>query len=415
MNRFKKTSPLALGLLFLATSSTPALAQNDAGFDRDLLKIQDQLLLKSGASLAGIIAVVPDDRSEPISFESSNGDTMLLDRELISKIEKVDSVAQRYNAAVDKMKDNAQAHRDMVSWCEEQDRGRVRFKSQILFHRKRIIFFEPDDRPTRSKLGHTFLKDENRWVDREQFWSQQGYNAKGDSKLYDETLEQIAAANEQLAAKRKKFGNWKRSLRRMSRREAVDSLVAIADPQLMPEIYKKFSETKDKALREVYAEVFATARPTTTAAVQGLVTAAMDDRSDIALDYLLQEDFNRVQIANFLTQFLKSKDNSEIQRAAYALGELKATNAILALSRALITNHQISAATQNSGATRTQGNAGGSINQFGSKEAEFRDFRNEAVSDALRKITGQEFGYSEKAYQKWYVENYTHVNLKARR
>ena len=414
MNHLRKTASFLLALLILSSTNT-VRAQDEVGFDRDLLKLQDQLQLKSGASLSGIVGVVPEDRSEPVSFESSEGDSMLIDRTLISKIEKADAVAQRYNDAVDRMKDNAQSHRDMITWCEEQERGRIRFKSQILFHRKRILLFEPDDRATRSKLGYKLLKDEDRWVNEDQFWAQQGYNSKKDSKLYVEMLDKLEANDELLNAKRKKFSRWQRNLRRMSQREAVDGLVAISDPQIMPEIYKKFSETKDKRVRAVYAEVFATARPTTSAAIKGLVTAVMDDRSDIALDYLQQDGFNRKQVAAELAKFLTSSDNRRIQRAGYALGELESTHAILALSQVLITRHQTSAATQNSGATRTQGNAGGESFQFGNKDATFADFPNEAVLNALKKITGQDFGYSEKAYQKWYVDTFTHVSLKARR
>lgn len=415
MNHLKKKASLAWSLLCLVATANSVLAQNDVGFDRELLKVQDQLLLKSGASLTGIIRVASEDKSEPVSFESSTGDTMLLDRVLISKIEKVDSIAQRYNAALDQMKDDAQSHRDMITWCEEQERGRSRFRSQILFHRKRILFFEPNDRPTRSKLGYTFLKDENRWVDEDQFWSQQGYTPKGDSNLFDQTQGRLAEFDALLVTKRKKFGNWQRNLRRMSHREAVDGLVAIADPQLMPEIYKKFSNTDDKRLRAVYAEAFATARPTTTSAIQGLVTAVMDDGSDIALDYLLQDEFNRNTTATFFTKFLTSKNNRVVQRAGFALGELEASSAILALSQALVTKHQATAASNNSGATRTQGAAGGESFEFGNREATFRNVRNEAVLGALRKITGQDFSFSKEAYQKWYVENYTHVGLKARR
>ena len=415
MNHLKKTASRMLVFAFLIATANSVDAQDVVGFDRELLKVQDQLQLKSGASLTGIIGAEPQDKSEPISFESSAGDTMLLDRALISKIEKVDSVAQRYNKSVSQMKDDAQSHRDMITWCEEQDRGRVRFRSQILFHRKRILFFEPNDRPTRSKLGYTFLKDEGRWVDEDQFWSQQGYTSKGDSKLFDETQERLGAYDEQLTAKRKKFSSWQRNTRRMSHREAVDSLVEFADPQLMPEIYKRFSDTKDKRLRAVYTEVFAAARPTTGSAIQGLVTSVMDDGSDIALDFLMQEDFNRLQIATQFSKFLASKKNARIQRAGFALGELGIPNAILPLSEALITNHQTSAARGNSGATRTQGNAGGESYSFGNKEATFRDFRNDAVLGALKKITGEDFGYSKEAYQKWYVRNYTPVGLKARR
>lgn len=418
MNHPKKIYCLLLAVLSIVGTTGAVDAQDNVGFDRELLKVQDQLLLRSGAVLKGRIADVPKEKTEPVSFRSTSGESMLVDPKLIAKVEKIDSVSRRYNDAVEKMKDDVQSHRDMIAWCEEQERGRSRFRNQILFHRNRILVFEPNDRSARTKLGYTFLKDENRWVDEDQFWATQGYSKQGSrwsSNLHQQTQQQLDSGDAQLGTKRKKFGTWRRNRRRMSLQEAVDSLVAIADPQLMPFIYEEFAKAKDPDLRGIYIEVFASARPTTSSAITGLVTAVMDERSDIALDYLRHDDFNKRTVATFLTRFLASKNNATVNRAGYALGELGSTNAILALGKALETKHQVVAASNNSGAQRVRGNAGGDSFSFGGQQARSRVFQNEDVSDALRKITGQDFGYSEQAYQKWYVQNYTHVGLKARR
>ena len=410
--------PAFLLLVGLAGTSGVIHAQDNPGFDRELLKVQDQLLLRSGAVLEGLIASENITKTEPISFETTAGEKMLVDPKLIDKVKKIDTISQRYNAAVDKMKDNAQGHRDMITWCEEQERGRLRFQNQIEFHRKRILVFDPDDRPARTKLGYVYLKDENRWVNEDQFWSMQGYTRRGprwNSNLHNLTQDQLDQNKGELFAKRKKFSAWKSRLRRMSKLEAVNSLVSMADPQLMPHIYQAYVETKDPELRALYVEVFASARPTTSSAVSGLITAFMDDRSDITLDYLKQDDFNQKQIATLLTKFLVSKNNATVQRAGYALGELGSTNAILALAKALQTRHQVRAAINNSGAQRVQGNAGGDGFQFGGQKAASANVNNEEVLGALKKITGQDFGYSETAYQKWFIQNYTHVDLKARR
>ncbi len=410
--------PAALLLVGFVGTTRVISAQDNGGLDRQTLKIQDQLLMNSGAILKGLIGETPAAKTEPVTFKSIAGETMLIDQKLIDKVVKLDDVARRYNAAIDEMNDNAQGHRDMVTWCEEQERGRSRFKNQIMFHRKRILVFEPDDRLTRKKLNYVFLKDENRWVDEDQFWSTQGYTRRGprwNSNLHQTTQTKVQQAEDELNAKKKKFSAWRKNLRRMSRLEAVNSLVAIADPQLMPHIYQTYSDSKDTELRSVYTEVFAAARPTTSAAISGLITAFMDDRSDISLDYLQQDDFNKKQIATFLTKFLVSKNNGTVQRAGYALGELKSTNAILALAKALRTKHQTQVAKNNTGAQRVQGNAGGEGFQFGGQKAAFADFNNEAILAALKKITGQDFGYSEQAYQKWYVQNYAPIGLKARR
>ena len=420
MNHRKLMSRLLPAFLLLIGSigTTRVIhAQDNRGFDRELLKVQDQLLLQSGAILEGLIVSEAITKTEPVSFETIAGEKMLVDPKLIDRVKKIDVVAKRYNDAVDKMKDDAQGHRDMITWCEEQERGRVRFQSQIKFHSKRILVFEPDDRPTRIKLGYTYLKDENRWVDEYQFWSGQGYTRRGrwSSNLHEVTQNQLEQAAKQLASKKKKFSAWKSRLRRMSKLEAVNSLVSIADPQLMPHIYETYTETKDPELRSLYVEVFASARPTTTAAVLGLITAFMDDREEIALDYLKQDDFSQKQIATNLTKLLVSKNNATVQRAAYAMGELRSTHAILALAKALQTKHLVRPGSNNTGAQRVQGNAGGESFNFGGSKPVSRVFRNEEVLGALKKITGQDFGYSEAAYQKWFVQNYTHVGLKARR
>ena len=410
--------PAFLLLVGLAGTTRVIRAQDNGGFDRELLKVQDQLLLRSGVVLEGLIASETIAKTEPVSFETIAGEKMLVDPKLIDKVKKVDAVAQRYNAAVDKMKDSAQGHRDMVTWCEEQERGRIRFQNQIKFHRKRILVFDPNDRPTRTKLGYVYLKEENRWVDEDQFWSTQGYVRRGgrwNSNLHKATQDRVDQVQGQLATKKKKLNAWKSRLRRMSKLEAINNLVSIADAQLMPHIYETYAGTKDPALRGLYVEAFASARPTTTSAVLGLITAFMDDGDDIALDYLKQDDFNQKQIATQLAKFLVSKNNATVQRAAYALGELNSTHAILALAKALQTKHLIRPGNNNTGAQRVQGNAGGESFGFGGSKPVSRVFRNEEVLDALKKITGQDFGYSEAAYQKWFIQNYTHVNLKARR
>ena len=215
------------------------------------------------------------------------------------KLKKVDAVARRYNAAVDKMKDSAQSHRDMVTWCEEQERGRIRFQNQIKFHRKRILVFDPDDRPTRTQLGYVYLKNEGRWVEEDQFWSTQGYTRRGsrwNSNLHKVTQDQLDQVEGQLVIKKKKFSAWKSRLRRMSKLEAINGLVSIADAQLMPHIYDTYQETKDPAVRALYVEAFASVRPTTRPAVLGLIAAFMVDGDDIALDYLKQDDLSLIHI-----------------------------------------------------------------------------------------------------------------------
>ena len=413
-NRF---ACFTLVTLFLVSIASVSLADDDRPFDRDSLKIVDQVLLKSGESLSGTILKVADDRKSPVSFKTLDGIDLVLDRKLISKVVKTDDVSQRYNDMISKLADDAAAHRDMVTWCKQQDNGSIRFKRQITFHNKRIIRLDPNDAAARRDLKYKFLKDENRWVPENQFWTSQGYvrsGAKWVPRLQHRIDQNKDQANEVYSARKQKLNLWSRNLRKMSAAEAVTSLMAIAEPGLIPDIYANYQEEKNPIVKAVYIEVFAAARPLHNLQIKGLVDAAINLNSDKALDYLMQDEFNQRLASEYLTSFLQDKNNLKINRAAFLLGELESRYSILALSNALITKHKVSQGDPGRMSTSFNNVTGGS-QQFGSKKIAPVPIKNVAVLEALKKITRQDLGYSKAAYQRWYINNYTVVGLKARR
>lgn len=393
-------------------------AAEQADFDRANLMIGDEILLRSGEIIRGsLVADETADRETVLSIRTADGMQLKFAKRLVSKIKPLDNVGQRYNELLAKMTDDGKSHGDMVTWCEEQESGRLRFKRQIQFHRQRLLKHDPDDKSTRKKLGYTYLKDESRWVLENQYWISKGYVRKGTgwvpSLNNPEATDKNAAQTNQ-PNRRLQFNFWKRNLHRSSRGQAIADLLQITDLTLLPVLYEEYSEEKDPDVRNVYMEVFASARPVSAIAIQGLVAAVIDHQSEPALDYLKQEGFNRNQATAYLARFLSSKNNAKIQRAAFVIGELGTTNAILALSNALETTHMVSPGDGNR-INGNFGNANGGNFNFGSKKAESRVFKNEAVLEALKKITGQDFGFSKQAYDKWYVENHTLQDFRARR
>lgn len=406
-----------LVILFFVSISSVSSAKDDRGFDLDSLKIVDQVLLKSGETLSGTILKIEDDRKAPVSFRTSDGVDLVLERKLISKVVKTDEVSQRYNGMISELADDAASHRDMVTWCKQQDNGSIRFKRQIVFHNKQIIRFEPNDAAARRELDYKFLKDENRWVPENQFWTSQGYvrsGAKWIPRLRHRIDQNKDQANEVYSARKQKLNLWSRNLRKMSAAEAIASLLAIAEPNLMPDIYANYQEETNPAIKAVYIEVFASARPLHNLQIKGLVDAVINLNSDKALDYLMQEDFNKRLASEYLTSFLQNKSNLKINRAAFALGELQSRYSILALANALITKHKVAQGDPGRMSTSFNNVTGGS-QQFGTKKIAPVPIQNVAVLDALKKITEQDLGYSKTAYQRWYIKNYTVVGLKARR
>ena len=396
--------------------SMAARADDIDSFDRDSLRINDRIILKSGESING--KLISAEEKKPVKFRTADGIELELDRKLISKVDKSDAVAKRYNEFLSTLEDTAKSHRELVEWCKEQDNGRLRFKNQILFHNKRVVKLDPNDRKARRELGYSYLKDENRWVDEDQFWTGQGYVRQGAAwvpQLQDRVEQQKGQDNDQYSARKQKFNLWKRKLRRMSAAEAISTLLAIADRSIMPDIYSEYEDEKNPAIKSVFIEVFASARPVHSLQVKGLVDAVVIGNSDKALDYLMQDDFNQRLAAEYLTTFLTDKLNNRVQRAAFALGEMDSQYSILALANALVTKHKV-APGSNGRMSTTFGNAGGGSQQFGgNKKPTYATVENNEVRVALKKITQQDFGFSKQAYQRWYINHYTVVGMKARR
>ena len=399
---------------------------DDTDIDVESLKVRDELRLKSGVILKGtLIKESVSDGKKTVTFETENGDVLTIKLSQLVEgkgVRTVDEAGKRYNDHLDKLVDTAQFHHDLVTWCLEQDGGSTVFKDQIRFHRHRIMELDPNDEKVRQQLGYRYISAIGKWVREEQYWNSIGYvqdDAAWVSTLQRRQNKAIKSARKSPPGSLAKFRTWQRKQKRMSLQQAQVELLSFTDPALLSKLYDEIQREKNPRLRAIYTEAFG--KFPHPVSVRGLVAMFMDDQSDRALDLLKQEGFDRnaatVQLAAFLNPNDTSYEaNARINRAAFGIGELKTTGAILRLADVLMTVHVIKPAGNPGRMNIGFGNNGVNGMQMGGNgKATKARASNKSVLKALRDITEQNFGYDKTDWQRWYLENYTHRDLKARR
>lgn len=411
----------------LTTCSLADEPGQEEPFDRDSIMFRDSLELRSGQVLTGqLVAEELVDKRKTVVFRTVDGDVVRLDvARSVKSIYPITPDQQRYNEHLKNLADTAEAHHDMLTWCQQQDSWQGRYKPQVEFHRKRIMKLDPNDDRVRKKLNYRFIASEGRWVLDEQYWRSKGYVPDGAAwipTLQVELSQQKESARELEGSAKAEFAKWQRLVRRDAS-TALPSLMNIMDEEMVGVLFEELGDLEKRrdrqamALRSIYAEALGNFPSSTSA--NALVQIWMVDANERVLDLLNQKPFEpfRMTAVNSLALFLGSQDNAVVLRAADAMGELKSSYRLLALINALTTTHIVKGSDPNrtNAALNQGGNGAGSFN-FGTQQKSGKvTVPNQNVLVALKKLTEQDFGFQKDAWKRWYLETHTKFDLPARR
>ena len=111
--------------------------------------------------------------------------------------------------------------------------------------------------------------------------------------------------------------------------------------------------------------------------------------------------FGRQWAIPYLVPYLSNPNNALVNRAASALDQLQAREAILPLINALITTH-----VDEGGADRMNVGTGDGTFSIGKKPPVSRLLENPSVRAALLSMTNQNFGYNREQWLAWYASTY---------
>jgi hypothetical protein len=308
----------------------------------------------------------------------------------------------------------------LYDWCKEQPSGGYRFKNELQFLLERITELDAHDDRARRLLGYDLVG--GRWVFKPALYAVHGYLKKGNSwapELQSEIDQQLEQQDNEIGERKKKFSQWKRSAKPgTSRAERAQQLFAICTDELTAEIImdQEAKTEKNPDVRLMYVEAFG--RVPSYKVNNYLCYFAIEDPvaaiRERALTLLGQPHFDHEFSARRMSGYLSDSNVITLKRAAFAIGELGATGSLMALIDALETKHTVVQGGSVPGGVNTSFGSGGIGFNAGGTPSVKRDvvvMADEARA-ALKRITEQDFGFSESAWKSWYIKNYTLYNVR---
>jgi len=348
-----------------------------------------------------------------------------LPAEIVQRVEESPSPFEEYDRRAQAAGESAAAQFELAEWCDDAGLGMQRRK-----HLQRALELDPDFAPARSALG--YVRVGALWIDGRSL-AENGAKppAQPPENAADRDDDRVVAAVQ---------GTWHRRIAAIKRshlestldrltREGRERILEIRDPLAVLPLVEVLSRGS-LFCRQVLVEAlshFDTDEATLNLAVLALLDPDGGVR-DTVLRELVRRDDPRV-IPQF-REALKTKDNTIIGRAAEALGRLEAREAVPDLIPLLrgkaIRRVELSAEEYFGSFQRVFSKP--VVWDIGSYQVAHqprigfwrRDgltflfdpvflprrvtvFRT-AVLDALVQITGQNFGFDDAAWQRWYQE-----------
>ncbi len=421
-----KILKLGVGLFMVVLLLTPSATATD---------LLDKIRLRSGAELRVKIIDTPkvDNRSY-VLFKTESGAMVQMERTRIASILQADEANEAYARHLKTRKETVAWHRDMIDWCKDQDKGRLKFRDEIRYHLEMILEIDPEDLKARKLLGYERV-GRGQWMLEDLLFDRYGYQRDGATvtpKLFQRIDQGNKVADETSGAFKKQLKLWLRDVKRgrASRQELQQRLLQLCTPQTANFIFEQHARVETRSeVRMLYVEAFGAApgNASTRALVHFAVNDPVGEIAELAVTLLQQPEFDQRRAMERMSEFMASPNNQVIKAAAHAIKELaersddsqrtQLRDVMLRLTDALVTTHVVpKAGAIPQGRFELNQNNGGpaSFTAGGGPQTENIQLRNGPVLSALKKLTGEDFGYNEQRWEQYFVESYSLVDATVR-
>jgi hypothetical protein len=294
----------------------------------------------------------------------------------------------------------------IAEWCRERN-----LNPEREIHLRRIIELEPDHVKARLALG--YMHQGGRWVTREGRLQEEGYEFyQGRWRLVQEIdlLEKRQKREQSENEWRGRLARLREALPKDSSGKTYERIAEIRDPRATPALAESLARERYRPVRLLYVEVLGGIG--SGEAIEVLVQSSVDDR-DEEVRFASLEQIARLRppgIATAYIRMLRDNNNVRVNRAAFALGELRDTTAIEPLIEALVTIHEQTVRTGGSSdalstsfSRDSLGGGGASFTSGGKTEIVRVGVQNPAVLTALVRLTrGPSFEFNQPAWRNWY-------------
>lgn len=393
----------------------------------------DVVKLKAGGELRGtVIEPTEGGESEVVTVETLSGGVVAVSRGDVEFVTRRPRVLEEYEVKAKTTADSAEAQWEFAEWCREND-----LDEQRRDHLGKVVEREPDHAAARKALGQT--NHDGEWLTREEIMEKRGlvaYKGRWITPQELELVEKSQAEREREQAwfaEVKKLKAWLRGGSEPVRRKALVGLRAIDDADAVPALERAFRDDPDAATRSLYVSIIA-ALPGTNS-VKPLVTQSLHD-VDAQVRRAALEAIGEERHANALPYYLqglRNGSNEVVRRAGTGIERVGDERAIPDLMKSLITTHRYKIQVQDDTPTYSFSTAGtygpGGVPLPPEIEAGLRtgalpygvnvvephrpvrmktvtvavNHENPEVLAALRRITGESFGYDERTWRLWWA------------
>jgi hypothetical protein len=320
-------------------------------------------------------------------------------REAIRQSPAASEYARRSATAAD----TAEGQWQLAEWCRKHN-----LSAERQAHLRRIIELDPDHQAARGALGFQFLK--GAWVTREGYRREQGYELYRGKWRTAQEIDILEDRGRTELAEKEWLGRlrrWRRDLDdREKSREAYAALAAIKDPIAAAPLGEFFAREHVRAVKTLYAQILAGLN--TPAAIAILAERSLAD-PDEEVFYACLDQLARLHPPHVGDRFvaaLKDNNNIRVNRAATALARLDDKTAISPLIDALTTTHRqvFSNGRGGDSTAATFSSSGTFVKQGDGPKLLVAHVQNQAVLDALARLSGANFGFDQKAWRYWHAQ-----------
>jgi hypothetical protein len=393
----------------------------------------DFVTLKNGGEIRGEFLgdVKAKSPGPAVSIRTLSGATVVVAGSEVDSLVRRRLVAEEYETRRRACPDTAESHWELADWCRQKTLSKER-EAEL----RRVVELDPEHVPAHRALGH--IRHKGRWGTQDEVMTARGYVKYKGKYLLPQELEliqqdeRVTEAEKGWFRKVRLWHGWLDSGHSERQNEALAQLQAIKDPDAVAALAKSFRAVPTEEERLLYVEIIG--RIDGEKPLQPLVLQSLWDESrpvrDAAIKGVRNRDVDKALPA--YVRGLKNELNLIVNRAGTALGQIGNDTVVPYLIDALVTRHTYVIAVQDpTPGVRSDGTMtapgqpvlppqveamlaagqlpyGVQVNQVTTSPARVReipvekDEENPEVLSSLTLLTGENFGYDEAAWRKWY-------------
>jgi hypothetical protein len=383
--------------------------------------------LKNGGEVRGSFLSDPKAKA-PLSMETILGGRVVLPADSVAAASRRSAEVEDYVTRSRSIPHTVEAHWELAEWCKAR---------QLTPQREEQLeaLLELDQTHAAAHRGLDHMLYQGQWMTRDEAMREQGYTKYKGKYLTQQEIDLLEKSSAQRQAEQAwypKIRLWKGWVLGNHQGRQIDGLKqlrSVVDEDAVPALREFLSDSPQLSLRQLYVDRLTAMRGVKP--VASLVrTSLLDVDTSIrqaAFEGLANDQ--RDAAIPYYVDALTDANNTVVNRAAFALGSIGDFRVVPALTRALVTNHKVTYDVPVP--TTTIGQTGGrySIGSSGTglppnielmlrtgqlpygvqfenpptvrtKRVTTRvNVNNEEVLASLKKLTSQDFGYDENAWQ----------------